>query len=230
MLPLGLWGRQGRVVRAHCDGPPPLQHLSGITALLPCCTSILLGSLPSQLFFSLGAACPHALKPSAQGVPSWQDADGQAADSAQGSQQAVQCADRHLHSTAALAARAARCQAARSLPSGGFPVTPARVSLLGGLTAAGYRTGKSCVASSQDSGPGNVCENGSPHPGSTQRGLGRSQESLQGYRTLCRDASWLGRSPSSFLGSLLQLSGALMLCLARCLDPACYSDSGATCS
>lgn len=109
-------------------------------------------------------------------------------------------------------------------------MTPARVSLLGGLTAAGNRTGKGCVAGSQDSSPGNVCESDSPHPGSTQWGLGHPWESLQGYRTLCRDASWLGRSPSSFLGSLLHLSGALMLCLAWCQDPACYSDSGATCS
>lgn len=108
-------------------------------------------------------------------------------------------------------------------------MTPARVSLLGGLTAAGNKTGKDCVAG-QDSGPGNVCENHSPHPGSVQRGLGHSQESLQGYRTFCRDASWLGHSPSSFLGSLLQLSGALMLCLAWCQHPACYLDSGATCS
>lgn len=109
-------------------------------------------------------------------------------------------------------------------------MTPARVSLLGGLTAAGNRTGKGCVTRGQDSSPGNVCENGSPHPGSLQRGLGHSEESLQGYRTLCRDASWLGHSPSSFLGSLLQLSGALMLCLAWCQDPACCLDSGATCS
>lgn len=45
VLPFGSWGCQDSVVRAHCDANPPLRHLAGITALLPCCTSIILWSL-----------------------------------------------------------------------------------------------------------------------------------------------------------------------------------------
>ena len=222
----------GRTERcgAHRDGNPLARPLAVCASLLsvPRCASrlpppplsVLLGSVLPRLFFLPGAAWPRALEPLAlRGAPCragtahpgrvWVR---QPADSAQGSLQAVQRADQHLCSAAALASRGGCCQAARSVPSGDFPAPPARVWLLGGLTSAGDRTGKGCVAGCWDACPGKRCGDGSPHLGSVQHGgcrgvwdvLGGALRGLQWHRAVCRDA--LCPRPALALGGLAQLS------------------------
>lgn len=201
----------------------------------------------------------------------------QAADGARGLLQVVQHGLRHLRSMTTLASRAGCCQAALSVPSGGFPAPPARVLLLGGLTAAGDRTGKGYAAGCWDTCPGKGCGDGSPHPESAWHGGCRGSGTGAMLRGLCGVCSgtgqfagmlcvlawlwllgvshcsavsipgsvaettlgdgpgewsscavptpWPGRGAVQLSliipGQLLQLSGALMPCLAPCQDPAC---------
>lgn len=133
--------------------------------------------------------CPlHLAAPQGYPHPVPQCGLGQAADSAWGSLQVVQHAHQHLHGMTTLASRAGCCRAARSVPSGGFPAPPARVSLLGGLTAAGDRSGKGCAAGCWDTCPGKGCRDGSSHPGSAWHGRCRgsgSGDTLRGLRRVC---------------------------------------------